>query len=110
MIVIRQQAALVRFICRKSSHTRSLDSIPIYKQSLPSEKSGVQTHDPTVRDWLVPTYRGEDEDGGGAAGNALVVVVLYLGDVVAEVAAVVHTAVAAKYKVQRNQSELIPVE
>ena len=56
-----------------------------------------------VTGWFLrSTYRGEDEDGGGAAGNALVVVVLYLGDVVAEVAAVVHTAVAAKYNANRQ--------
>ena len=48
------------------------------------------------------SYRREDEDGGGAAGNAFVVVALYLSDVVAQVAAVVHPAVAAK----RHNSEL----
>ena len=43
-----------------------------------------------------PSYRREYDDGGGAAGNAIVVVSLYLGNVVAQVAAVVHPAVAAK--------------
>ena len=86
-------------------NTHSLDSIHLY--NLYSQKSREYKHmiRQFVTSWFLRTYRGEDEDGGGAAGNALVVVVLNLGDVVAEVAAVVHTAVAARYRgVQRIPS------
>ena len=54
--------------------------------------------------WQRLSYRREDEDRGGASGDAFVVVALYLGYVVAKVPAVVHPTVAAKY----NWTQLFP--